>query len=351
MGSFDLFDAIVGVEFSPTQQSDGYEALHNEQTTLPTLRSPTPPSIAGLPFAQPGRSALKGTRLTPLTSRATFAEQTTILGDLEHPPIDESHRKHTVARFAHKRATFHRANRFYKSGTWTSPEGSDKHDTSFMSMSWPGYEKHLRESPTVDKNWVLVEVENSGPKPTFEPEVTKLINKARDRKVEGEKNEYGKDALVAMPATYLFKIELKTEQIDRTTRSTVIDIRENPPVTKQRVCETAIPIVDNKTDAEGPMSSKRQIDKTASKAQSPPPPPAVAEIKTKGKKTKKPNSSKMTTTERERIRMRENQKTTKDPHIPTGDEQKQLILYLTSRRREEEDASSTHTGLAIIVTP
>ncbi|EAT81158.2 hypothetical protein SNOG_11450 [Parastagonospora nodorum SN15] len=275
MGSFDLFDAIVGVEFSPTQQSDGYEAPHNEQTTLPTPPSPTPPSIARLPVAQPGRSALK--------------EQSTILGDLEHPLINEPHRKHTAAGFAHKRANFHRTNRFYNPGTWTSPEGSEKHDTSFMSMSWPGYEKNLRELPTVNKNGVFMEVENIDPKLTLESEVRNLINEARDRRVEVEKNEDGNDALVAMPATNLFKIEINTEQIDGALRSTATEIGESPPISKQRVREVAILIIDNETKAEGSLSRKRQIDGTASEAQPPTPPPAMAENKTKGRKVKKPN--------------------------------------------------------------
>ncbi|KAH6491889.1 hypothetical protein HBI55_141370 [Parastagonospora nodorum] len=264
MGSFDLFDAIVGVEFSPTQQSDGYEAPHNEQMTLPTPPSPTPPSIARLPVAQPGRSALK--------------EQSTILGDLEHPLINEPHRKHTAAGFAHKRATFHRTNRFYNPGTWTSPEGTKN-----------TIPKNLRELPTVNKNGVFMEVENIDPKLTLESEVTNLINEARDRRVEVEKNEDGKDALVAMPATNLFKIEINTEQIDGALRSTATEIGGNPPISKQRVREAAILIIDNETKAEGSLSRKRQIDGTASEAQPPKPPPAMAENKTKGRKVKKPN--------------------------------------------------------------
>lgn len=347
MGSFDLFDAFTGSEFSTIQKIVGCEAPHNESTTSPTpsspaptssTPSPTPPSpnptsVARLSVVQPGRSALKGTRSTPLTSRATFANHTTILGSSNPSSTEKPHNKHTIARFAHKRGTFHRGKQFYRPGTWSSPEGLKKKNTSFMSMSWPSYEERLRGPPTVNKNRVFMEVEDIDTKPTFESEVTKLMNKARDRKLAVREDDE-KDAANATPATKIFEmfeIKMKTEKSGAFTHSTVTDIEEGgTSISKQLVTTPATNVFETKIetdrhDVDIPSSvsnigehtplDKQQVNDIASEARRSTPPPVVTEGKTKGRKAKKPTSSKMITTEWKRNRMREDQKTSKDPNV------------------------------------
>ena len=381
MGSFDLFDAFTGAEFSTISESDGYEAPHNnESMTSPTppssappsptpaslaLSSLTPPSVARLPVVQPGRSALKGTRLTPVTSRTTFADKTTILGSPNSQSTEKRHNKHTIARCARKRCTFHRGKPHYRPGKWSSPEGFEKKDTSFMSMTWPGYEKHMQESPTVSNDRVLVEAEDSTPKPTFESEVTKLMNKARDRKLAENK-----DAVTTAPGTKMFEmfeIKMKTEQSGAIAHSTVTGFGDGSPVLEKQVTSPAIKVfeINIKTDrknlailstgskiGEHTQLSKQQVKNTASSTQPLIPQSAMPQGKTKGRKVKKPTASKVTTTERKRIRMREgqNQKTSNVAKVSAGNEQMQLILHPTMRRgREKEgfEASATHTTATI----
>jgi hypothetical protein len=175
MGSWNIFDAVAGV---------GIETLEIAEANIDPSTVPLPPSPvliavddthaakiptllssnhqASLPLISPAkgtlRSALKGTRpfglnnVLPASPAGTswkqlnFADHTTVIPDHSHSsissavqgPVQRPHSRYTTAENSRLRRTYNRASPFYRPFTseWASPEGCEKVETSFYSMTW-----------------------------------------------------------------------------------------------------------------------------------------------------------------------------------------------------------------------
>jgi hypothetical protein len=145
MGKWDLFHAITDSESEAVQ----YSANRSDSPPTPPLTPITPKTVM-LPSTPTQRSALKGTRSTPLDfSRIAFSTNKSILTPESFPSIEEAHSEHTNAEDARTRGNYHRTSPWYRKGSWASSDEFEKEDTSFMRMTWFRYEKYVRVPPPV----------------------------------------------------------------------------------------------------------------------------------------------------------------------------------------------------------
>jgi hypothetical protein len=174
MGKWDFFDAITDSESEAVQDS----ASRSDSPPMPSLTPNTPKTVV-LPNTPTQRSALKGTRSTPLDfSRIAFPTNKSILTLESFPSIEEAHSKHTNAEDARMRGDYHRTSPWYRKGSWASSDEFEKEDTSFMRMTWFRYEKYVRVPPPVNakKAWLK--------DPSFSSLIADSINKVWDRRLE-----------------------------------------------------------------------------------------------------------------------------------------------------------------------
>jgi hypothetical protein len=111
----------------------------------PTSSTPTDMacmlSILSHRTALPPRSAIKGTRTIPLTSRLSFYSTCTIVTQSSHSRYSAPHNKHTAVESARPYSNFQRTSIEYRPALWSSSPGYVKEDTSGFSMSWYKYDK------------------------------------------------------------------------------------------------------------------------------------------------------------------------------------------------------------------
>jgi hypothetical protein len=152
MGSWNLFDAIAGVELGVLTEPE-----------VSIAPSPPPSPILSSteivkPLTTPAthvRSALKGSRPstpssgTPKKPYVSINEFATIFS--EHaPPTEAPHNQYTLAELARHNHTYYRSSPTYYSSTWASPDGSEKANTSFHKMSWTLRERMIERSDGED---------------------------------------------------------------------------------------------------------------------------------------------------------------------------------------------------------
>jgi hypothetical protein len=116
--------------YAPQEYEPSPSPSNTPTTTLSKSQTPLPL-----------RSALKGTRPTPLTTRPTFSSTSTTITHRSFPPITEPHNRHTAAEFARPNLQFQRTSSVYQPAIWSSREGYTKLDTSGSKLSWYTYDK------------------------------------------------------------------------------------------------------------------------------------------------------------------------------------------------------------------
>jgi hypothetical protein len=177
MGKWDLSDAINGSVTTALQNS----ADQSDPPPTPPLTPITPKTVA-LPSTPTQRSALKGSRLCPLSDRTTFSSKKSIMTPGSIPSIEEAHNKHTNADDARMRGNFHRTSPCYRKGSWASSDDFEKEDTSFMRMTWFRFEKYVRAPPPVKQKMAWMKSMESTAKRNFQSEMKDAIDEMRDAK-------------------------------------------------------------------------------------------------------------------------------------------------------------------------
>tara|TARA_R110002003_G_scaffold54_4_gene4686 strand:+ start:861 stop:2594 length:1734 start_codon:yes stop_codon:yes gene_type:complete len=208
MGDWNISDAIAAI---------GIETIENAEANIDPSTVPLPPS----PVKATLRSALKITRpsgsnnvlpASPAGSsrkQLNFADHTTVISDHTHSsissavqgPVQQPHSRHTTAENSHLRRTYNRASPFYHPFTskWASPEGCEKVETSFYSMTWdelnkankrednrtPPIKATLEPNSGISKDSATTKQDSEPLSPDFE----KAMDALNDETMEGNKDK------------------------------------------------------------------------------------------------------------------------------------------------------------------